>query len=146
MSLVMLHLLPLLDNKLMIHLGDQYCALSKKYLVFYANLPSKWWEIITILVVHCEVKSLSHIWLFATPWAVAHHASLSMGFSRQEYWSGLPFPSPGDLPNPGIEPRSPVICENYKDEAGKSVFHIISVLHILNLAFKRVSTLLSMQR
>ena len=44
--------------------------------------------------------------LFAIPGTVAHQAPLSMGFSRQEYWSGLPFPSPGDLPNPGIEPRS----------------------------------------
>ena len=44
-----------------------------------------------------------------TPWAVAHQAPLSMGFSRQEYWSGLPFPSPGDLPNPGIEPKSPAL-------------------------------------
>ena len=43
------------------------------------------------------------------PWTVAHQAPLSMGFSRQEYWSGLPFPSPGDLPNPGIEPRSPTL-------------------------------------
>ena len=43
------------------------------------------------------------------PWTVAHQAPLSMGFSRQEYWSGLPFPSPGDLPNPGIEPRSPAL-------------------------------------
>ena len=42
-----------------------------------------------------------------TPWTVAHQAPLSMGFSRQEYWSGLPCPPPGDLPNPGIEPRSP---------------------------------------
>ena len=42
----------------------------------------------------------------ATPWTVACQAPLSMGFSRQEYWSGLPFPSPGDLPEPGIEPRS----------------------------------------
>ena len=42
-----------------------------------------------------------------TTWTVAHQACLSMGFSRQEYWSGLPFPSPGDLPHPGIEPRSP---------------------------------------
>ena len=43
---------------------------------------------------------------FATSWTVAHHASLSMGYSRQEYWSGLPFPSPGYLPNTGIEPVS----------------------------------------
>ena len=43
------------------------------------------------------------------PWTVAYQASLSMGFSRQEYWSGLPFPSPGDLPDPGIKPRSPAL-------------------------------------
>ena len=50
------------------------------------------------------VKSLSRVRLFATPWTVANQASPSMGFSRQEYWSGLPFPSPGDLPDPRIEP------------------------------------------
>ena len=44
--------------------------------------------------------------LFVTPWAVAHQAPLSVGFSRQEYWSGLPCPPPGDLPNPGIKPKS----------------------------------------
>ena len=52
------------------------------------------------------MKSLSHVWLFATPWTVAYQAPPSTGFSRQVYWSGLPFPSPGDLPNPGIKPRS----------------------------------------
>ena len=51
--------------------------------------------------------SLSHVRLFATPCAVAHQASLSMEFSRQEYWNGLPCPTPGDLPSPGIEARSP---------------------------------------
>ena len=56
-----------------------------------------------------EWKSVSRVRLIATPWIVAHQASLSMGFSRQEYWSGLPFPSPGDLPEPGIEPRSPAL-------------------------------------
>ena len=55
------------------------------------------------------VKSLSRVRLFATPWSIAHQAPLSMGYSRQEYWSGLPFPSPGDLPNPGTEPSSPVL-------------------------------------
>ena len=45
----------------------------------------------------------------AIPWAVAHQAPLSMGLTRQQYWSGLPFPSPGDLPNPGTEPRSPAL-------------------------------------
>ena len=56
-----------------------------------------------------KVKSLSRVRLFATLWTVAHQAPPSMGFSRQEYWSGLPFPSPGDLPHPGIEPRSPTL-------------------------------------
>ena len=56
-----------------------------------------------------KVKSLSRVQLFVTPWTVAHQAPLSMGFSRQEYWSGLPFPSPGDLPHLGIESRSPAL-------------------------------------
>ena len=54
-----------------------------------------------------KVKSFSRVRLFATPWTVAHQAPPSMGFSMQEYWSGLPFPSPGGLPDPGIEPGSP---------------------------------------
>ena len=54
-----------------------------------------------------KVKSLSCVRLFVTPWTVAHKAPLSIGFSRQEYWSGLPFSSPGDLP--GIEPRFPTL-------------------------------------
>ena len=56
-----------------------------------------------------EVKSLSCVRLFVTPWTVAYQAPPFMGFSRQGYWNGLPFPSLGDLPNPGIEPRSPVL-------------------------------------
>ena len=55
-----------------------------------------------------KVKSLSAR-LFATPGTVAYQAPPSMGFSRQEYWNGLPFPSPRDLPDPGIEPRSPTL-------------------------------------
>ena len=53
-----------------------------------------------------KVKLLSHVQLSVTPWTAACQAPLSMGFSKQEYWSGLPFPSPGDLPDPGIEPGS----------------------------------------
>ena len=52
---------------------------------------------------------LRRVQLFATPWTIAYQASPSLGFFRQEYWSGLPFPSPGDLPDPGIEPRSPAL-------------------------------------
>ena len=65
---------------------------------------------------HCAIwplkvkaKLLSHVRLFTTPWTVAYQPPPSMGFSRQEYWSGLPFPSPGDLPDPGIEPKSPAL-------------------------------------
>ena len=57
--------------------------------------------------------TLSHVQLFATTWTIARQAPLSMGFFRQEYWSGLPLPSPGDLPNPGIEARSPALQVDY---------------------------------
>jgi len=56
-----------------------------------------------------KVKLFSRVWLFVTPWTIAYQAPLSMGFSRQEYWSGLPLPSPGDLPDPGIKPRFPTL-------------------------------------
>ena len=66
------------------------------------------WSANTV-VVHCTHSRVrSHVWLFAKPWAVAHQAPLSMQFSQQEYWSGLPFPTPGDIPDPKIEPKSPV--------------------------------------
>ena len=72
-----------------------------------------------------EVKSLSRVRLFVTPWTVAHQAPLSMGFSRQEYWSGLLFPSPGDLPDPGIEPRSPALqADTLTSEPGFSSGHV----------------------
>ena len=57
----------------------------------------------------CVLSRFSCVRLFATLWSVVRQAPLSMEFSRQEYWSGLPFPPPGDLPNPGIEPRSPTL-------------------------------------
>ena len=56
-----------------------------------------------------KVKLLSRVRLFVTPWTVAYQTPPSMGFSRQEYWSGVPLPSPGHLPDPGIEPRSPAL-------------------------------------
>ena len=71
-----------------------------------------WQELFTFNVCVCEC-SLSRIWLFATPWTIAWPALLSMGFSRQEYWSGLPFPSPGKLPDAGIEPVSPALASRF---------------------------------
>ena len=56
-----------------------------------------------------KVKSLSRVRLFAAPWTIAYLAPQSLQFSRQGYWSGLSFPSPGELPDPGIEPRSPTL-------------------------------------
>ena len=60
-----------------------------------------------------SVQWLSPVRLFATPWTAAHQAPLSKGFPRQEYWGGLPFPSPGDLPDPGIELASPALAGRF---------------------------------
>ena len=86
------------------------CTLQTMYLLrmceissFMKILSNKTFS--TLVVVY----SLSCVQLFTTPWITACQALLSMGFSRQEYWSGLPFPPPGDLPNSGIEPRSPAL-------------------------------------
>ena len=71
------------------------------------SLRSSW--VYTLLLFSCQVLSDS----FATPWTVAHQAPLSMGFPSQEYWSGLPFPSPGDLPDLGIKPMSPALAGRF---------------------------------
>ena len=76
------------------------------------------------------MKSLSHVQLFVTPWTVAYHAPPSMGYSRQEYWSGLPFPSPGDLPDPGIEPRSPALQADALPSELPGKPHIIYIYNI----------------
>ena len=91
------------------YLSSSFSILRKFHIVFY---------------VLCCAQSLSHVQLLVTPWTVACKAPLSMGFSRQEYWSGLPFPPPGDLPNPGTEPRFPTLqADSLPDELpGKSCF------------------------
>ena len=79
---------------------------SSQFYIFVSilTLPS-----LISLLSKAKGKSLSHVQIFVTPWTVAYQAPLSMGFSRQEYWSGVPFPSSRDLPNPGIKPRSPAL-------------------------------------
>ena len=79
-----------------------------------------------------EVKSLSRVRLFATPWTVAYQARQFMEFSRQGYWSGLPFPSPRDLPDPGIEPRSPALQADTlpSEPPGKSINQALIVLKL----------------
>ena len=66
-------------------------------------------ENLSELLEWCSPFVLSHVQLFETPWTIARQALLSMEFFRQEYWNELPFPSPGGLPNPGIEPKSPAL-------------------------------------
>ena len=120
---------------------------KKKLLSYYIhkyNLKSQFQDIVECFLINCyyitayrnkvayreclfllielrkkvKVKSLSRVQLFGTPWTVAHQAPPPMGFPRQEYWIGLPFPSPGDLPDPGVKPGSPSSCD-----AG-GLFHI----------------------
>ena len=74
----------------------------------------------------CVLSCFSHIWLFATLWLVASQAPLSMGFSRQEYWSGLTHPPPGDLPEPGIEP----LCLLYWQAGSLSLAQPRKPIHI----------------
>ena len=81
-----------------------------------------------------KVKSLSCVWLFATLWTVAYKDSPSIGFSRQEYWSGLPFPSPGDLPDPGIDPGSPAM-EADANHRGSPICHRVHVILTLRNVF-----------
>ena len=76
-------------------------------------------------------KSLSCIWLFATPWTVTWQAPLSMGFSRQEYWSGYPFPSPEDLLDLGIKPRTPVFQADFSPSESWLSLH--ASLHALSM-------------
>ena len=83
------------------------------------------------------MKSLSRVWLFATPWTVAYQAPPSMGFSRQEYWSGVLLPSPGDLPDPGIEPRSPALRADAlpSEPLGKLPNHKSSETYVSSVLF-----------
>ena len=83
---------------------------TRIYPVKEGFLEETGWRGFGLSKVKGKVKSLSRVGLFATPWTVAYQTPPSMGFSRQRYWSGLPFPSPEDLPDPGIEPRSTFIA------------------------------------
>ena len=92
---------------------------------------SWWW---TCFLIHTskkrkKAKSFSHVRLFATAWTVAYQASPSMGFSRRENWSGLPFPSPGDLPDSGIKPRSPALQANALPSQPSGKPHMVQSAH-----------------
>ena len=82
------------------------CRCSLKFLKM-VNL------MLSALVCMCVLWCFSHVRFFATLWTIARQAPLSMGFSKQEYWSGLPFLSPGELPNPGTKPGSPALAGGF---------------------------------
>ena len=86
-----------------------------------------------------HAQSLSRVWLSATPWTVAHQAFLSLGFSRQEYWSELPFPPPEDLPNQGIEPESPALAGGFFTTAPPNthiyILPLIPIIFLKQIAF-----------
>ena len=77
-----------------------------------------------------KVKLFSRVRLFATAWTVAYQATPSMGFSRQKYWSGLPFPSPGDLLEPGIEPRFSTLQADALPSEPPGKFHIYVYIYV----------------
>ena len=88
------------ESKIFTRVLDNICLIPLFQELMFFVLPFPDYKV--------KVKLLSHVRLFVTPWTVAYQVPPSMGFSRQEYWSGLP-PSPGDLPDPRIEPRSPTL-------------------------------------
>ena len=83
------------------------------------------------MLVLLLLSRFSRVRLFATPWTVAYQASLSMGFSRQEYWSGLPFLSPGDHPDPGIEPGSPTLQADTLPSEPQGSQPVCMIIHTL---------------
>ena len=80
----------------------------------------------------CVLSRFSRVLLFATPWTEAHQPPLSMGFSRQGHWCRLPFPSPGDLPNPGIKPGSPALqVDSLLSEQPGKLYHIVNFISLI---------------
>ena len=126
---------------------------AQKHIPLYCMLTpfreSSWVPrvISSCLFLPCNIMCVSHSVVsdsFVTPWTVEHQTPLSMEFSRQEYWSGLPFPSPGDLPDPGIEPRSPALQADSlpTEPPGKNCILFFLDLHPI-LASQMLSSLLS---
>ena len=94
---------------------------------------------VTTYLLSVHALLLSHVRLFVTPWTLAHQDPLSMGFPRQEYWSELPFPSPGDLPDPGIKPVSPS-----QQVYSLPLSHQVSPVYLENISSVPISLLVTM--
>ena len=97
------------DQKMFCKLCSPFCCSFGEFVEEKVISPSYSSALIGRFSSMLLVKALSRVWLFETPGIATCQAPSSIGFSRQEYWSGLPFPSPGDLPNQGIQPGSPAL-------------------------------------
>ena len=114
--------------------GSEYFIISYKGSITFKNCESLHCPLIIYKIIQqlcacmCMLSCFSLVWLFVTLWTVgSRQAPRSMGFSKQEYWSGLPFPLPGDLPNPGTEPRSPLQADSLPAEPqGKPIIYSLS--------------------
>ena len=91
------------------HVASWFFRSTKMRLNWFSNLSLTVEHLLCTTHLVVVIWSLNCVWLLLTPWTVACQAPLSMGFPRQEYWNGLPFPSPGDLPNPGIKRATPAL-------------------------------------
>ena len=110
--------------------ASQMAKRSLPACLFFDSKSSQHWS----LSPQRKWGKLSCVQLFATPWTVARQAPMSLEFPRQEYWSGFPFPAPGDLSNPGIEPVSPTLAGGFFTTAPPGKPQLSSVFHLLTLA------------
>ena len=91
-----------MEVRLFFFFAVNLCCFS--ILIYFLAMPQGLWGLFPLRA--CVLSHFSCVQFFPAPWTVAHQAPMSMGFSRQEYWSGFPCPPPGDLPDPGMEPAS----------------------------------------
>ena len=139
--LQLLHVKDLNQNVLDAFHFFHFKAFPLPCLFFESLIKHNWWWLTPLLYYRERKRVLSCVQLFVTPWTVACQAPLSMGFSRQEYWSGLPFPSPGELPDPGIEPRSLALQAYYRDLWLNSLCLFISTILLYMSLFSLFQTL-----
>ena len=111
------------------------CLSSSRRLAWLAVIPwsPRQQERASFNVQMFVLSHFSHVWCSVTPWTMATQAPLSMGFSRQEYWSGLPCLPPGDLPNPGIKPMSPALQVNslLPSHLGNLLIYLVHISGVL---------------
>ena len=122
-----------LIETLLSHVRNHPTIFQSSCTILQQFIPSTMYGGFNFSTSFCCFQSLSRVQLFATPWTVSRQAPLSMGFSRQEYWSGLPFPSPGDVPDPGIEPTCPALAGRFltAEPPGKPQVMVYSFLNLL---------------